>query len=151
MPFIIPAWATLATSLGAWEITHSFSIWLAQSPACPACPSIVCADLPTIPTCPSCPGAPAPVLSGGAQQLPLLLLTGVALTGAVAGILGGYAAGKATQPIVGHPVSYGAPVKPVASAECEASALHLVQRRPRRPWASLPSAMAIGDGGRMSE
>ena len=151
MPFAIPAWATLAANLGAWEVTHSFSIWLAQGAACPACPSFVCADLPAIPTCPSCPGAPAPVLSGSAQQLPVLLLAGVNLIGAVASIAGGYAAGKATQPIIGHPVSYGAPIKPMASAECEASALHLVQRRPRRSWTSLPSAMAIGDGGRMSE
>ena len=151
MPFAIPAWATLAANLGAWEVTHSFSIWLAQGAACPACPSFVCADLPAIPTCPSCPGAPAPVSIGGAPQLPLLLLAGVAVVAALSGVLGGYLAGKASQPVIGHPVSYGAPVKPVASAECEASSLHLVQRRPRRSWAALPSAMAIGDGGRMSE
>ena len=152
MPFTIPAWAALAANLGAWEVTHSFSIWLAQGPGCPACPSFECAGLPAIPACLSCPGAPAPVSAGGAPQLPLLLLAGVAAIAALSGGLGGYLAGKASQPVVGHPVSYGgAPVKTVASAECEASALHLVQRRPRRSWTSLPSAMAIGDGGRMSE
>ena len=152
MPFAIPAWSILAVNLGVWEVTHSFSIWLAQGPGCPACPSFECPGLPAIPSCPSCPGAPAPLPEGGAPKPPLLLFAGIAALAALAAGLGGYLAGKAAQPVVGHPVSYGgAPVKTVASAECEASALHLVQRRTRRPWAALPSAMAIGNGGRMSE
>ena len=110
MPFGIPVWATLAMNIGLYEVTHSFSIWLAQGPACPVCP-----ELPAIPACPSCPGAPAPLHPEGPPRPSLLPLVGAA---ALAAFLGGVLVGKITQPVIGKPVNHGGvPVKTVAGAQ----------------------------------